>query len=827
VIESGLFANPVCGKATMSDPTSSFQNPFGNMPNSPIFTADQLKALQQQFQMNLNNNTGLPQNQTNTDSEMEAQPSSSVAAKHSTAKHSTGPSSTSSSSDANHSNHHGQASSTQQQSHQQPFFVMTQIPIQATPFAYSSSMSSDTHVVQPSPQLQALQEQQRQYLQNYQSNPSASPMPQPTPQFQALQQQVRQQQEQQKKEQLYQSQQAWEPNFENRSGNSNNHQNQQQHTETNHVKQSQASHSNRQQRPKEMQQQYQHQNSGIQPEAETSSNVVPSTSSNNTNFMLQQLMKNAYAAHQQQQQQNPNQMYPTQSQQQTIQQTSGNTLGTILSNSHTKNVGSESDSSNNRRLLLGSTVKPVQREESNMNVDFWKQFWDDEEKTSATSSDLNNTLSMQNSKRTFSDAMGDGSGTSFGSDDGTNANPLLQPRCEPQEQQSTFQSQSEQRRCPPFQQQNSTESRNVESDEDDAIAPTPLSEIRAKHFRMQTSQASTELPSPQVPHAQLPKSRNTGSSSSSMQSFHHQPIQPQLQHQYQQPRQQPILPSPSLSAPFLLPSTMMPPSLLASVYTSSTKATSETGQPKKKPVCAVSSKSASAARTETPQQVLERILTSRGYGSDIRIKAEQSNYDAMPSPLQLASFGTELVKAIHTSDVDKLSSLLACGLSPNPCNQFRDSIVDLVCKRGNAEIFRCLVDYGCDLRVCDGFGRTPLHHACWGSAFHPEIANSILRNDAQQILMEDKRGQTPLEYVREAQAGDWIDFLESHKDEYFPAGGALPAARDIRDSRPNGSLPNPLNALPLALAGALSSGQITPEKVSAMSAEERGRYNQR
>jgi ankyrin repeat protein len=179
---------------------------------------------------------------------------------------------------------------------------------------------------------------------------------------------------------------------------------------------------------------------------------------------------------------------------------------------------------------------------------------------------------------------------------------------------------------------------------------------------------------------------------------------------------------------------------------------------------------------------------------------------------KLNSFGTELVKAVHSSDVEKLGTLLSCGLSPNPCNQFRDSIVDLVCKRANHEIFQCLVDHGCDLRVCDGFGRTPLHHCCWASEFSPEIAELILKRDWLQLLIEDKRGQTPLEYMRPDTAGDWILFLESLTESLFPIGDCVPPLESLKELRPDGVVPDPPNALPSKLAEAVSSGHMTPEE---------------
>lgn len=266
---------------------------------------------------------------------------------------------------------------------------------------------------------------------------------------------------------------------------------------------------------------------------------------------------------------------------------------------------------------------------------------------------------------------------------------------------------------------------------------------------------------------------------------------------------------------FILPSTMMPPTVLASTFTEQSATTNR----KKRP-------GAKSARSETPHDALQRIVRERGYGTNIRFTSDEAGYDAVPSPLQLASFGTEVVKAVHTSNPKRLGELLSTGLSPNPCNQFRDSIVDLVCKRANEDIFQCLVEHGSELRVCDGFGRTPLHHCCWASEFSPDIAHSILKTDLLQLFIEDKRGQTPLEYVRPSLADSWVEFLEEHKDEFFPFGGSIPMLMNVKDNRPDGSLPDPLNSLPVQLAAAVSSGQVTPEQVATMDDDARADYVQ-
>jgi len=259
---------------------------------------------------------------------------------------------------------------------------------------------------------------------------------------------------------------------------------------------------------------------------------------------------------------------------------------------------------------------------------------------------------------------------------------------------------------------------------------------------------------------------------------------------------------------FFVPSTMMPPTVLASTLPSN----------KRKSVNAISSKHNKKGRGissgYSPQSRLEELIQQLGILGVERVKADAAEYEVVPSALQLASFGTRFVKAVHTSDEKALSELLQCGLSPNPCNQFRDSILDLVCKQGNAVIFDCFMRHGAELQTMDGFGRTPLHHCCWASTFCRPIVDSILERDPMQLMIEDKRGQTPLEYVRADLASEWIQYLEENVNKYW--GDKVPTLSSPKANRPSGTLINPLNAMPVNLASMVSSGKLLPAQVMPM-----------
>ena len=108
------------------------------------------------------------------------------------------------------------------------------------------------------------------------------------------------------------------------------------------------------------------------------------------------------------------------------------------------------------------------------------------------------------------------------------------------------------------------------------------------------------------------------------------------------------------------------------------------------------------------------MIKARGYCTRNFCSLE-GGYYCKPTPLQKASYGLRVVQAVRASNEALLGKLLRCGLSPNPCNDFGESIVHMACRRGDSKLLRVLVQAGCCLQVTDDFGRTPLHDACWAS----------------------------------------------------------------------------------------------------------------
>jgi ankyrin repeat protein len=128
----------------------------------------------------------------------------------------------------------------------------------------------------------------------------------------------------------------------------------------------------------------------------------------------------------------------------------------------------------------------------------------------------------------------------------------------------------------------------------------------------------------------------------------------------------------------------------------------------------------------------------------------------------------KFIEVVRTSNQSLLKKLLDAGLSPNPCNSFGESILHMLCRRGDHKLLQIFLDYGCSVQICDDFGRTPLHDACWTTTPCYKCVELLLNKDRWLLQIVDCRGATPLSYVRKEHWNDWKEFLDRQKDVWWP-----------------------------------------------------------
>lgn len=191
--------------------------------------------------------------------------------------------------------------------------------------------------------------------------------------------------------------------------------------------------------------------------------------------------------------------------------------------------------------------------------------------------------------------------------------------------------------------------------------------------------------------------------------------------------------------------------------------------------------SSAAARTavaadpnghQNPSEYLASVLDTLGYPSDPVPAADASargDYFLEHTPEQIASYDGEVTAAVRRGDVHKLRTMLEGGRDLQCSNRFGESIVHMACRRGSLEVLQFLVEEaGVSVRVRDDLGRTPLHDACWTTTPAFELVKTIVRIEPDLLLVSDRRGHTPLGYVRRDDWGAWVRFLDENREMLVP-----------------------------------------------------------
>uniref|UniRef100_A0A7S2A163 Uncharacterized protein n=1 Tax=Ditylum brightwellii TaxID=49249 RepID=A0A7S2A163_9STRA len=225
----------------------------------------------------------------------------------------------------------------------------------------------------------------------------------------------------------------------------------------------------------------------------------------------------------------------------------------------------------------------------------------------------------------------------------------------------------------------------------------------------------------------------------------------------------------------------------------------------------------------SPQKFLDDLLRSRGYSTK-QFCSLEGGYYCKPTPLQKASYGTKIVQAVRSSDDSLLRRFLQFGLSRNPCNAFGESLLHMVCRRGNYKLLKLLSDFGCYIQVSDDFGRTPLHDACWTTEPDFDCVDLILNVDVRLLHIVDCRGAAPLAYVKRDNWGKWIEYFNRTKDKYWPPrdikkDGEEPPPELCQEAAHSKPVPDPTGAADLSIATLLASGQANVDEMPGLTSQ--------
>jgi Ankyrin repeats (3 copies) len=148
----------------------------------------------------------------------------------------------------------------------------------------------------------------------------------------------------------------------------------------------------------------------------------------------------------------------------------------------------------------------------------------------------------------------------------------------------------------------------------------------------------------------------------------------------------------------------------------------------------------------------------------------ESNFFHAPTEEEIAAYDSTVLTAVRTEDYATLRALRAAGRPLKCSNAFGESLLHLACRKGMEPMTRFLVhEAKVPLQICDDFGRTPLHDACWAVEPNFALIDLLLGECPDLLYAQDRRGSTPLQYVRRPQWKHWNAYLKSKGVDFLTA----------------------------------------------------------
>ena len=163
-----------------------------------------------------------------------------------------------------------------------------------------------------------------------------------------------------------------------------------------------------------------------------------------------------------------------------------------------------------------------------------------------------------------------------------------------------------------------------------------------------------------------------------------------------------------------------------------------------------------------PHEYLNEILRSSGLSLDMLAVDDKSFLPITPENVKAYNITAQAARE------ENLAALLRFhneGVSMQGCNNYGESIVHIVCRRGSSSILQFLLrDAKVSMRVKDDFGRTPMHDAAWTDKPNFDLVHRLLLDSPDLLFVKDKRGHLALSYVPHQRWGEWCRFLQLHQE---------------------------------------------------------------
>lgn len=174
---------------------------------------------------------------------------------------------------------------------------------------------------------------------------------------------------------------------------------------------------------------------------------------------------------------------------------------------------------------------------------------------------------------------------------------------------------------------------------------------------------------------------------------------------------------------------------------------------------------------ENPEKALTTLLAKQD------VKIHMQPYDTLVEKKQffqpvteeeIDSYKNDVVTAVRNEDLDQLRALYTKGRKLKCSNKYGESLLHLACRRNMVNVTKLLVkEANVPFAVCDDYGRTPLHDACWTPEPNFELIDFILEDCPDLLYIKDKRGATALSYIKRDKWNAWNQYLQGKSIQFL------------------------------------------------------------
>jgi len=144
------------------------------------------------------------------------------------------------------------------------------------------------------------------------------------------------------------------------------------------------------------------------------------------------------------------------------------------------------------------------------------------------------------------------------------------------------------------------------------------------------------------------------------------------------------------------------------------------------------------------------------------------NFFQAPTDEEIAAYDFTSTNAIRNQDMAALRQFHKEGRPLKCSNKFGESLLHMACRKNMVEVTTFLVQEAqVPLQVCDDYGKSPLTDACWAHETNFELIDLILGACPDLLYIQDKRGFTPLAYLKQEKWAAWNVYLQSKSPEFL------------------------------------------------------------